>query len=406
MAIIIDENKMLDEAIFKHEDRIKSPLSRFADKNHTSVRYYHINNEETTTDGGWKDVEDILSNNSPIKFKMIKDFPIYGIEQIVIALQDGDQGLDGSYEGEATILPGTIVPSPNDYFIIPILRDSYVFRVTEVSYDNIMPDNYYKINFILEYIDNEKEQALEDQTNEKYTCVLHNIGTDERCLIEDEYFDELKKIDSIYDEMVKTYLTFYYNNKYNCLLGDLYEGNKLYDPFQTLFINKHSLFNKKDDLKTVILSEQFEDPKRLAKYEKTIYRIIEKKDFDKLNTFPYVTFPGVNNKETSFYRWVDKNIEILDIQKIPKNIDESEYHEMMSKDFLNIIKFNGDTESPYAKLIVKYLRNEEKVDFSDIKEDLLDELRALDDANLEIFFYTPIILYIIKEMITEYMKKE
>ena len=41
-----------------------------------------------------------------------------------------------------------------------------------------------------------------------------------------------------------------------------------------------------------------------------------------------------------------------------------------------------------------------------IKEDLLDELRALDDANLEIFFYTPIILYIIKEMITEYMKKE
>lgn len=406
MSIIIDENRMMDDAIFKHEDRIKSPLSRFADKNHTPVDYFHINNEDTTVDEGWKDVEDILSDKSPIKFKEIKGLPIYGLEQIVIALQDTEQGIDGNYDGEATILPGTVVPSPNDYFIIPILKDSYIFRVTEVFYDTIMPDNYYKINFILEYIDNEKEQALIDQTNKKYTCVLHNIGTDERCLIEDEYFEELKKIDSIYNEMVTTYLTFYYNEKYNCILGDFYGGKKLYDPMQTMFINKHSLFNKKDDLKTVILSDQFSDPKRLAKYEKTIYRIIEKKDFNKLNNFPYVTFPGVNNKETSFYRWVDKNIEILDIQRLPKNVNENQYYEMMTTDFLNRIKFNAETDSPYARLIIKYLRDEQKIDFSDIKEDLLDELRALDDANLEIFFYTPIILFIIKEMISNYLKKE
>lgn len=410
MATIIDENKMMDEALFKHEERVKSPLSRFIDKNFTPVNYFHINNEDTTTDAGWKDVEDILSDKSPIRFQLIKNFPIYGLEQVLINLQDTDQGIDGSFEGEGTILPSTIVPLPNDYFIIPVLKDSYVFRITEVSYDTIMPDNFYKINYILEYIDNEKEKALNNQSTEKYTCVLHNIGTDERCLIEDEYYDELKRIDAIYDEIASTYLTFFYNEKYNCLLGDFYGGKKLYDPLQTMFINKHSLFNKKDDIHTIILSDQFEDPRRVVKYEKSLYRIIEKKDFDKLNTFQFTTFPGINNKETSFYRWVDKNIEVLDMHKIPKKIDNDldnfKYYEMMSEDFLNTIKYNVDTDSAYARMIVKYMRNEEKVDFADVREDLLDELRSLDDANLEIFFFTPIILYIIKEMVGEYLKKE
>ena len=154
----------------------------------------------------------------------------------------------------------------------------------------------------------------------------------------------------------------------------------------------------------------FEDPRRVVKYEKSLYRIIEKKDFDKLNTFQFTTFPGINNKETSFYRWVDKNIEVLDMHKIPKKIDDDldnfKYYEMMSEDFLNTIKYNVDTDSAYARMIVKYMRNEEKVDFADVREDLLDELRNLDDANLEIFFFTPIILYIIKEMVGEYLKKE
>ena len=54
----------------------------------------------------------------------------------------------------------------------------------------------------------------------------------------------------------------------------------------------------------------------------------------------------------------------------------------------------------------KYLRNEEEMTLMDIHKDLLDELLNLDDANLEIFFFTPIILYIIKYTVSEYLKKE
>ena len=44
-------------------------------------------------------------------------------------------------------------PLENDYFMIPILHDVYLFRVTEIAYDNVMPDNFYKISFMLEFID-------------------------------------------------------------------------------------------------------------------------------------------------------------------------------------------------------------------------------------------------------------
>lgn len=403
MSIIIDEKKMMDDAIFKYESRVKSPLSRYMDKNFTPVDYHHINNNETTTDGGWKDVENVLGERSPIRFQLIKGLPVYGLEQILISLQDTDQGLDGSYEGEGVILPGTIEPLQNDYFTIPVLKDDYIFRVTSVEYDTIMPDNYYKISFILEYIDHEKKDALINQSDEKYTCVLENIGTEEKCLIEDEYYEELQAIDSLYDEMTKTYLTFFYNERYNCLLGDFYGGQKLYDPLQTMFINKNSLLNKKTNLETIILSDQFVDTRRKAKYEKSMYRFFERKDWDKLSNFSYITFPGVNNQETGFYHWVDTSIEILDVVKLH---DEQPHYDMISEEFLNIIKLNGPTNSSYAKLIKKYIRGEEEIVFSDIKKDLIDELLQLDDANLEIFFFTPIILFIIKETVDKFMKKK
>lgn len=403
MSVVIDEKKMMDDALFKYEERVKSPLSRFIDKSFTPVNYHHINNLESTMDGGWNNAENILGERSPIRFQLIKDFPIYGLEQIVISLQDTDQGLDGTYEGEATILPGTIVPLQNDYFTIPILKDSYIFQITSVEYDSIMPDNFYKISYTLEYIDNEKKEALTKQSNEKYTCVMENIGTENRCLIEDEYYNELQTIDTIYNEMVQTYLTFFYNEKYNCLLGDFYHGQKLYDPLQTEFINKHSLFNKKSDLKSIILNDMFEDNRRKVKYEKSLYRFIENRDWKKLSNFSYITFPGTNNQQTTFYHWADRNVQILDITNY---MAQMPHYDMISDDFLNVIKLNGPTESAYAKLLKKYLRDEEKVEFSDIDNSLLEELLQLDDANLEIFFFTPIILYIIKETVSSFMKKK
>ena len=310
-------------------------------------------------------------------------------------LQDTDQGLDTSYEGEAIIVPGSIKPLANDYFCIPYLKEPYLFRVTEIMYDSIMPDNYYKIGFKLEYLDDSKIENLENQVQEKYTCILENIGTENNCIISIDTKETLDKIDMMYDDMANTYKSIFYNDRHNCFLGEIGCGQFLYDPLQTQFVNEHQLFNKKHNLQCLMLTDQFTDPKRRIKYERSIYRFIERRNPSLAKDFSYDTFAGINNRETSFYRWMEKGIYILDN---PADLSDNATP-IFSNEFILAIQSNGFTNSKHAELIKRYVRNE-KLTIYDIPLDLHEELLTL-DGNMEVFFFTPILMYIIRDIVND-----
>lgn len=395
MALIIDEKKMVQDNIFQYEEKLKSPMSRFLDTTPTFVTYYHINPDETTVDEGFKDISSIIGFRSPIKYKKIQNFPLYGIEQVIPQIQEMDQGLDTDFNSEAIVLPGTIKPLENDFFMIPYLHDVYLFRVTEITYDNVMPDNFYKLDYKLEYIDQEKVDALEKQANETYTCILDNIGTENKCIIETDTIEKIEKIEKMYDDIATTYLSLFYDDRHNCLLGDLGKGQRLYDPFQTEFVNKHNLFNKKNNLKTLLFTNQVDDNKKRIKYEKSVYRFMERRDYTKISNFKYVYFQGSTYHETSFYRWADTTVQILDLYPDDENISA----EIFSDEFVTSVKTNGFTKSRYAELIQRFLRDND-MSINDIPTDLNEEL-LLYDNNLEIFFIVPLIMYIIQTVVNK-----
>jgi hypothetical protein len=395
MALIIDEKKMVQDNIFQYEEKLKSPMSRFLDTTPTFVTYYHINPDETTVDEGFKDISSIIGFRSPIKYKKIQNFPLYGIEQVIPQIQEMDQGLDTDFNSEAIVLPGTIKPLENDFFMIPYLHDVYLFRVTEITYDNVMPDNFYKLDYKLEYIDQEKVDALEKQANETYTCILDNIGTENKCIIETDTIEKIEKIEKMYDDIATTYLSLFYDDRHNCLLGDLGKGQRLYDPFQTEFVNKHNLFNKKNNLKTLLFTNQVDDNKKRIKYEKSVYRFMERRDYTKISNFKYVYFQGSTYHETSFYRWADTTVQILDLYPDDENISA----EIFSDEFVTSVKTNGFTKSRYAELMQRFLRDND-MSINDIPTDLNEEL-LLYDNNLEIFFIVPLIMYIIQTVVNK-----
>lgn len=401
MALVINEKKMVDDNMFGFEERVKSPLTRFSEKTFTPVEYYHINNVESTADAGFEDIEEILGERSPLRFRVIHDFPLYGLEGINLDISEEDVGLDSEYSSEATILPGTITPYQNDFFVLKQLKEKFVFRVTEVQHDTIMTDNFWKINFQLEYIDVEKQESLDKQTTEKYSCLMENIGTDERCIIEDEYYEEMRKIDKMYQSIVDTYTTIFYVKKYNCLLGDLDSTTKIYDPFQTEFIMKHQLLRVNNQLDNLVFTEQFSDSRRKLKYERTIYRFIETRDLSRLTRFPFCTFLGINNRSTAFYRWVDKHVKILDIEP---NMGQDALC-LLTDDSVNTIRMNYPTDSKYLALIANYIRNDQ-MSLNEIDLGLEDEILNALDANIEIFFFTPIILYIIKDVMHKFVLRQ
>ena len=342
----------------------------------------------------------ILGHRSPIRFNKIEKFPIYGIDQIVLQLTEEDQGIDTNYEGEGKILPSTIKPLQNDMFLIPVLHDTYLFRITSIEYDNIMPDNFSKISFTLHSLGQEYIDKIEEQLSDDYVCILENIGTDSNCIIEKSCFNKIKDIKNMCRNITDFYKAMFYNDRHNVFLAHLENGRFLYDPLQTEFINKHNLFNEKSDFDTLYLTDQYTDPQRKYKYAKSVYRYIELQKKELLSNFRYMTKPGVVIRESSFYRWHDKMIDVLDIPSYIKNDSPC----IFSNEFVNIITMNGPTDSAYAELIKNFLRKEE-IKIKDISLELDEELLYLNDS-IEVFFFTPIILYIIKEVIKKEIGKE
>ena len=404
MSFFIDEERFIVDNIKLLDERVQSPITRFIEQSPTFVTYFHINVNESTTDEGFMDVDSVIGNSSPIKYQKVTNFPIYGLDQIITQLEETDVGMDISYEGEAIILPNTIKPLPNDYFIIEYVGSHILFRVTDISYDNIRPDNFYKIVFKLDAIDKDKKNTLEEQVHDTYTCVLENIGSENRCIIQEEFKELLDKIDAMYSDMVSLYLSLFYDDRYNILLGELSDGNYLYDPYMCMFINSHKLFINKNSLSTIFLEEDHViDNKKKLRYEKSMYRFFERRDIKLIKPFYYTLFKGSTKQESAFCKWSDESVYVVNTMNIPIGLDDDTVKRIFSDNTIDVIRLNGPTTSKYLELIKRYIRNEESLSIYDIDLTLNEELIQL-DANLEMFFITPILLYIIKQIIQEFHK--
>ena len=399
MAFIIDEKNLIDDNVFKYEDRLKSPLARYQDTTPTYVTYYHINNDETLVDAGFKDVQSILGHRSPIRFDEIKNFPMYGIEPVVLQLQNLDQGLDTTYEGDAVILHSTIQPLQNDHFTIPSLNDNFVFRVTNIEYDVALPKNFYKIQYMLEWIDDTKVAEVKKQVSHECTCVLDNLGTDKSVIIEDALLTKLNKVTDMYEDIASTYMSMFYSDRHNCFLGEIEPNIYVYDALQTEFINKHSLFVTKKSFQTLILTDQYTDPKRRLKYEKSVYRLIERQNKDLMQNFKFITYSGLTQHETTFYRWHSSNIYIMDV---PTNPESETAVNTFSDEFVMSVKVNGPTDNSWQSLIQSYIRGE-NISIDDIDLTMNETLLDL-NGNIEYFIFVPIVLYILKKIMNESVK--
>lgn len=401
MAIKINEQRMVDQNAFLYEERLKSPIRRFIDKTFVNAKYWNIKSTDTTVDKGFGDVGEILGKDSPIRYSKIDNLPIYGLDQIILQLDNQEQGLDSSFESECVIMADTITPYQNDFFMIQHLKESYIFRVTQVGYDNLASKTAYKVNFVLEYIDNTKVDDLDRQTVSEFTCVLENIGTSERAVIEKPLKEKIDKIDAMYDEIVQIYISLFYNERYNCLLAEFENIYKLYDPLLEQFITQHRLFTAKNQIDGLVLNLPFGDMKRKLKYERSIYRCIETRDVRRLSNFKYTTFPGVNNVQTPFYRWLDDTVMIADIKE---DMNPLNIHEIFTDEMTDIIKMNGFCDDPVINLLKRFIRNEE-VDLADIDIDIVGYILGYTNANLQLFFFIPLVLYIIKYVVNLELKK-
>ena len=382
MGFKFDEKLLVNNNIFKYEDKLNSAFTRFLETTPTYVTYYNINSVESTVDLGFSNVDMILGSESPIRYSEVKNLPIYGMEAIQLDIDESDEGMDSSYDGELIILPDTITPYPDDFFILEHKGYNFLFRVTAVNYDTIKSNNFYKISFTIKYVTEEDSKKILNQVTEKFTCIVGNIGTEDRCIIEDGVYELLQRMKYLYSEICERYKMFFYNKKYNVIMYyDAEEMLGIYDRYVNMFIKKHGLFYDNS------LFKVFEARKKIKRYPYNNFKIQEIKNIYSVFKYYSAKVYSVRFKGGSVEYFPHQIIDAMVSGNIPDKTAES------------VFPFDEAD-----RLIVKYMN------------DQIDSIHNIDFDSLEEFTYfqpewanmikVPLLLYVMKGYYKLFIKKQ
>ena len=392
-------NKTIDNLVEGAKSRLNNPFYIYGDRKPTIVTYYNINHNASTIDKGSSTLYDDIGQNSSLRFNKIENFHLYGIEKININLDIGEYGLESPIEGEALILPNTIVPVPGDMFIINHVIDKpYLFMVTGIGIDTLYTGaNFYKISYKLTRTDMDALTSLETvQTIKRFTYKAGNVGTTLTPLIESNQAELIDKIEENIDTLLNYYMNLFYKNSVQNFILE-YQHMYLYDPYLIEFMIRNKLFalsgnNYFHVEQAVYIGDTF-----ALEYDHTIFKDIEiKKSNMRLNSVYPVPVDDPNSllvdrlesyyklSNKVMYKDYDNPINWLDMDLLDRVINNELYDE--------------DSNLYYRNLLILYMNNKE----FDITDKIMNSIMDLEfNYTKELFYMIPILVFILKSYVNK-----
>lgn len=401
MALVFDEQQLATDSIFLFENRLKTLASKFLEGGPLYVTYFSLNENSSTTDRFFNDVEKLFGKGAPLRYNQIKGFPLYGFNSARPENVDEQQIEDINVDGDCIIIPTTIVPHPNDFFSIDHIGTPHLFQVTNVVHDSLKPEGFYQIHYHLVTTSTETYQAfITYQVVGNYVFDMQKVGTDSNPVISEEESASASEASQMVDQMIEAYRSLFYNERHNCFLfHDPNTGWDWFDMCGNEFMAKHSIMNRVNGGDVIVLHQKLIDPQFPIKYNNSIFRWIELGAQAKyLRKFHFLLGPASAYPYSSFVQWGDDDVQVihpLGVNDVKLNSQWLSYFdEVQFETFMN-----PETEplNEYEKIIWKYIHKED-MSISDIPlysaDALISSIRHRD-----IFLYTPIIIYIIRDIL-------
>lgn len=398
--MIFSEEQYLNGNIFQFEERLQSQANRFIENGGLLTTYFNQDDDKTTVDRGTGDIDQLFGTKAPIRYHIIKGLPLYGVGAATPDNTDEAQIEDISVEGDAQILPGTIVPKQYDHFIIDHMKMTALYQVTMVSYDSMKPNGYYKIHYKLFSTSKETIGKLMNQSVDVYHTDMNMIGTSTNPVIrEDDYIYKLK-IGKMVNAMIMGYRAMFYNERHNCFLyHDQDLGVDIFDMCGNEFMAKHSLMNAYNTSRVIVLTDKLRDSQMPLYYNNSIYQWIEL-DCPKrmLQKFHYLLGSSTGYPYSSFYHWDDEVSVIQPVANHQADINFEEFSYFDGKQIDALMKDDAEPGNEYEKLLWKFIHKRDTVDIHDVSLYTGDAI--MNSINhRDIFLYTPIIIYIIRKLL-------
>ena len=316
MAKIISAEKspFMNKAAEIYSKQKTSQFSKYLQKNPVFVTYYAINQQLSRADTGTGSVKEQIGTSSPIRYNEIKEFPVYNLSDMKPDIQnDETEGLDINMDlSGIVILPNTITPCPDDFLYVKMPGMSYgvLLRVTEFEFNSIQSNDYYTINCELRATDTKSGYSqtyiqLQKQVVEKYSCIFENIGTEDKCLIQDT---ELEKANSTL-ELINLLKDSFYDTYYDRDIGtfvyrDFSSGvNPIYyyDLYLIKFIIDSKIYDDVSGERCVTLSLDDVLPINFGNlYRRSLWYAILQKDVTYLSRYSYYTEGSISKVTSPF----------------------------------------------------------------------------------------------------------
>lgn len=389
----------IDSLVEGLKDRLKNPHYLFTDKKATIVDYYNINISKSTLDEASKLAYAPLGSNSPLRFNKIVDAYLFGIDKIMVNLNNDEYGLEAdSIEGEAIVLPNTFIPYPDDYFSIKYLYKKVLFRVLEVTIDTLESGaNFYKINYKLDQVD---ETIIDGQVVEEFKMIVNNIGTNYNTIIRSKEYDLIEKMEDISSILKEYFRNLFFSHKVQTFIYGK-NGYVFYDPFVIEFIIRNGLLDG-NDVYDYVSHQTFVNKTFSIDYNRTFFKALEERDkvdIEKCRIF--ANAEAINDTMSLMYYRIENYFKVNYI-----TTDNKEYKYMMeifSIDLIDRIKSNNyydkDGDNKIYNIIIGFF-NEANINSDDIT--MIENIDYQSDHNL--FYLIPIIIYIIESGIKRLLK--
>lgn len=393
---------------YKNRVNSATPYYRFTDKKPTEVIYWNVNTLNTTMDKGTIQSYDQLTDEDSYRYNRIKGFYLYGLGRIEPNISIDEYGPQSSpIEGDAYILPNTVVPFENDYFAIPYLLNGdkhILFRVVEVQKDTLDNNaNWYRVHYVLDQTLEETYQSLMNQTVRTLYFVNGMIGSNQAAFLTEDQVNSINNLNAIKDMLRTFYIELFYKKNVQTFIYPYDHGAMLiYDPYLVEFLIRNKVFLTEDEKYLYISQATFRSSTFSIEYNRTLFRSIEERNPELLlNTAWPIQICDPNSL------LVDRMEEYLELSVQRQNYN---FHEPIN--FLDMHLFDRivnnkpydekDQSYPHYKNIIINFMNGGTVDsITDIQ---LESLKNLDYARNKIFYYEiPLLVHALNTYISGLM---
>lgn len=421
-GLIYDEQSLVDQQMYKYDKFLHSRINKYTGSGRTIVKYWNINDAQTSTSLGLNTHYQILGTDSPLRYDEIDNMILIGFSPLTPTDAQASTSTVRNYvlNGEAYIIPGTIMPKENDFFIVKHINMNNLFRVTQVTQDGLNTDGSYRINYELFSTNPQEIQWVKKQTVGNFIMDLQTIGGEDLTpVIGKEDHEYRSRLISMINDMIENYISRFYDNTHNCFLLHL-NGRTLFDVCGNTFMAKHGLMINDSSNGNIILNpNKLRDQRIDDLYQKSPYKWIERDaPIRYIDTFKYYINKGYEYTESTFANY-GTDVDIM----IPASAwcNSPNCHDYFSKDLMFILENEGCMRHCKACDCVKCEHRSEccrsykceRFDYVSILHDFIHgKLISIHDLSLytgdqlfddsmseEVYLWTPIIIYILKQVI-------